>query len=231
MITAIVPARGGSKRLPNKNIKLLGGRPLLFHSLDAVINQPSICKVVFTSDSHEYIDLVSKEYGELVTIERRPGEYASDTTKVHEEVVRLKDTGTIDTEWFMLCLPTAPFRSHETVGRMLEAWLQDGEARFSASRYEFPIQFGFDIDQSGAWIPLLADSPMVTGNTRSQDIPPRYRPTGAIYLQLTSTLERLKTFYLEAKPFLTNDRESMDVDTEMDFRVAEIMLGMEGGQS
>ena len=228
MITAIIPARGGSKRLPDKNIKKLGGRPLVFYSLDSVINQPEIGKVIFTSDSEKYIDLVKREYGELVVIERRPSDYASDTAKVHEEVVRLKNIGAIDTEWFMLCLPTAPFRSHSTVERIVNAWRKDGEARFSAARYDFPTQFSFDIDQCGRWIPDTPDSPMVTGDTRSQDIPTRYRPTGAVYLQRTSTLGHLKTFYLEALPFLTDKQESMDVDTELDFRIAEITLELKG---
>ncbi|MDB9957988.1 acylneuraminate cytidylyltransferase family protein [Oceanospirillaceae bacterium] len=224
MITAIVPARGGSKRLPGKNIRPLNGRPLIFHTLDAVVGHEYITKVVFTSDSEEYIQLVEAEYGDSVTIERRPNHYASDTTKVHEEIVRLGEVGVIDTEWFMLCLPTAPLRTHKTVRRMLDVWCHDKLARFASSRYDFPIQFGFDIESDGSWAPCFNESPMVTGNTRSQDIPPRYRPTGSIYLQKTETLGRTKTFYLEASPFLTTEFESVDVDTALDFKIAEVII-------
>lgn len=223
-IVAIVPARGGSKRLPGKNVKLLNGRPLIFHTLDSVVDHVDIAKVVFTTDSEEYIELVEAEYGEKVTIERRPHTYATDTTKVHEEIVRLKDVGVINTDWFMLCLPTAPLRTHATVARLLDAWRKDFSARFAAARYDFPIQFGFDIDEYGQWISSFEDSPMITGNTRSQDIPLRYRPTGAIYLQKTETLGRTKTFYLEAKPFLTDEFESLDVDTALDFKIAEVIM-------
>jgi CMP-N-acetylneuraminic acid synthetase len=224
MITAIVPARGGSKRLPGKNIKLLNNRPLIFHTLDALVGQCSIDKVVFTTDSDDYIELVITEYGDKVVIEKRPESYASDTMKVYDEIVRLKQTKVLDSDWFMLCLPTAPLRTFDTVSRMLKEWDRDGLARFSASEYDFPIQFGFDIDANGDWVPLLDDSPMITGNTRSQDIPIRYRPNGAIYLQKTETLGRTKTFYLEAKPFLMDEFESIDVDNELDFKIAEIII-------
>ena len=223
-IVAVVPARGGSKRLPGKNVKLLKGRPLIFHTLDAVINHENVVKVVFTTDSEDYVALVEAEYGEKVTIERRPHTYATDTTKVHEEIVRLKEVGILDTAWFMLCLPTAPLRTHSTVARLLESWRKDYAARFTSAKYDFPIQFGFDINEAGGWVPTFEDSPMITGNTRSQDIPPRYRPTGSIYLQKTETLGRTKTFYLEAKPFLTNEFESLDVDTPLDFKIAEVIL-------
>jgi len=224
MITSIIPARGGSKRLPGKNIKLLNGRPLIFHSLDAVLNHAPITKIVFTTDSDEYIDLVINEYGDSVVIEKRPEHYASDTTKVHDEIVRLAQTGMIDTDWFMLCLPTAPLRIHQTVQNLLEAWQVDQIPRFSASKYDFPVQFSFDIDVDGNWVPDSDQSPMLTGNTRSQDIPTRYRPNGAIYLQTKSNLLKNKTFYLDAKPFLISEIESTDVDTELDFKYAELLL-------
>ncbi len=223
-IVAVVPARGGSKRLPGKNVKLLNNRPLIFHTLDSVIEHSDITKVVFTTDSEEYIQIVEAEYGKKVTIERRPHTYATDKTKVHEEIVRLKEVGIIDTEWFMLCLPTAPLRSHSTVSRLLDIWRTDNLARFAAARYDFPIQFGFDINSKGEWMPSFENSPMLTGNTRSQDIAPRYRPTGSIYLQKSETLGRTKTFYLEAKPFLTDEFESLDVDTALDFKIAEVIM-------
>lgn len=224
MITAIVPARAGSKRLPGKNIKMLAGKPLIFHTIDALVGHQGISKVVFTTDSDDYIELVIAEYGDKVVIEKRPESYASDTMKVYDEIVRLKQTKVLDSDWFMLCLPTAPLRTFDTVSRMLKEWDRDGLARFSASEYDFPIQFGFDIDANGDWVPLLDDSPMITGNTRSQDIPIRYRPNGAIYLQKTETLGRTKTFYLEAKPFLMDEFESIDVDNELDFKIAEVVI-------
>ena len=208
-----------------KNIKLLNGRPLVFHTIDAVLDHKMISKVVFTTDSDEYIDLVLEEYGDLITIEKRPEHFASDTTKVHDEIIRLADTNVIQTQWFMLCLPTAPMRDHKSVERFLEAWSIDNCARFSASVYDFPIQFAFDIVSDGDWKALSQESPMITGNTRSQDIPKRYHPNGAIYLQKTDSLHTNKTFYIDAKPFLLSPYESVDVDNEIDFKFAELLIG------
>ena len=224
MITAIVPARSGSKRLPGKNIKLLHGRPLIFHTLDALIGHDQITKIIFSTDSDLYIDLVVNEYSDAVKIEKRPNYYASDTRKVHDEVIRLADIRAIDTQWFMLCLPTAPLRNYHTVKKLLSIWSVDQQARFSASPYTFPVQFAFRIDDKGFWSPLLDDSPMFTGNTRSQDIPIYYRPNGAIYLQRVDQLYKNKTFYINAKPFLISEKESQDVDNEIDFKIAEILM-------
>lgn len=224
MITAVVPARSGSKRLPGKNIKPLNGRPLIFYTLDALLDHRQIQKIVFTSDSQDYIQLVTSEYGSLVEIEKRPDSYASDTTKVHDEVIRLVEKGSIDSEWFMLCLPTAPLRNHKTVKNLLAAWDLEQKPLFSASEYPFPIQFAFDIVSDGSWSPILEDSPMITGNTRSQDIPKRYRPNGAIYLHRVDQLHKSKTFYIGAKPFLISEIESTDVDNEIDFELAETLI-------
>lgn len=224
MITAIVPARSGSKRLPGKNVKLLCGRPLIFHTIDALIGHDQITKVVFSTDSDLYIDLVKKEYGDAVKTEKRPEHYASDTTKVHDEIVRLADINAIDTQWFMLCLPTAPLRNYQTVKNILATWSVDQQPLFSASAYTFPVQFAFNIDNQGSWKPLLLNSPMLTGNTRSQDIPICYRPNGAIYLHRVDQLNKNKTFYINAKPYLISEIESTDVDNELDFQMAEVLM-------
>ena len=224
MITAVVPARGGSKRLPGKNIKSLNGRPLIFHTIDSLIGHELINCVVFTSDSEDYIELVKAEYGEKVNLELRPASYAQDKTKVYDELVRLKSEKVLRQDWFMLCLPTAPLRTHDTVRRLLAEWWDDQTPRFAACRYDFPIQFGFSINEDGDWEPSFTDSPMETGNTRSQDIPIRYRPTGSIYLQRLESLGVAKTFYIDAKPFITDGNESIDVDTELDFEIAEIIM-------
>ena len=224
MITAIVPARSGSKRLPGKNIKLLAGRPLIFHTLDAVLDHEFISKVIFTTDSDHYIELVESEYGQRVTIEKRPDAYAMDTTKVHDEILRLLVSGMLQTDWFMLCLPTAPLRNHVTVNRLLKSWSCEKIPLFSASEYSFPVQFAFDINKDGTWSPMLKDSPMISGATRSQDIPKRYRPNGAIYLNTTKNLKNAPTFYIGAKPFMISDTESTDIDAEVDFLLAEKLI-------
>jgi CMP-N,N'-diacetyllegionaminic acid synthase len=223
-ITAIVPARGGSKRLPNKNISLLRGRPLIFYTLDAVMNHPEIEKVIFTTDSEKYSTLVREQYGDSVSIVKRPDAFAGDTVKVYDEIRRLAESGEIETDWFMLCLPTAPLRNFLTVKMFLTAWNKKNAPLFSCSKYDFPIQFGFEIGNSGNWKPIFKDSPMLTGQTRSQDIKEIYRPNGAIYIQKTESLGRQNTFYENASPYKISQIEASDIDTELDFKLVEAIM-------
>ena len=220
-IVAIVPARSGSKRLPGKNIKKLAGRPLIYHTIDALLGHEEIKKVVFTSESEEYLRLVSVEYGDQVVLHKRPEHFASDKIKIFDEVKRLAQAGELETPWFMLCLPTAPLRNFDVVKQLLIEWGLDQRPRFTATSYNFPVQFSFTIDSNNNWIPCFKHSPMETGNTRSQDIQKTYRPNGAVYLNTVNSLYSNKTFYQGAVPFLMTTEQSIDIDSELDFDLAE----------
>lgn len=230
MITFIVPARGGSQRLPNKNIKLLNGKPLFFHTIDALIGHELIDRVVFTSDSKEYCELAEKQYEDNITILNRPKETATNKTKVVEELKRIFDIHPelFSTEWFGLALPTAPLRSHDTVSNALTFFERTNYPLFSCNVYDFPTQFAFRLDNSKFleqnWRPVLEDSPMITGNTRSQDIEKLYRPNGAIYINKISNFLQSKTLYNQANGFEISSIEAMDIDTELDFKIVESLM-------
>ena len=227
MITAIVPARSGSKRLPGKNIKQLSGRPLIFHTLDALLGHELISEVLFTTDSDEYRRLVSDEYLNRVRCILRPTGFATDKTKVYEEVRRLYEVGEIKTKWYMLCLPTCPLRNNAVVADMLEEWKKSRQPVFSGVEYDFPVLFAFTLNEKSEWSPLWENSPMLTGNTRSQDIPKTYRPNGAMYLQHVDNLVN-NTLYENARVYLMDRQKSVDIDSELDFKLCEIILS-EGG--
>lgn len=220
-IVAVVPARSGSKRLPGKNLKLLAGKPLVFYTIDALLGHSEISKVIFTSDSQEYLTAVELTYGNHLEYVLRPAALGADTSKVHDEIVRLSENGSLGEGWFMLCLPTAPFRTYSHVQELLRLWSADQKPRFSACEYPFPVQFSFSIDDTGEWSPKFEDSPMLTGKTRSQDIAKLYRPNGALYLHKVSSLKKNKTFYIDAVPFLMSEQDSTDIDTPLDFIIAE----------
>jgi CMP-N,N'-diacetyllegionaminic acid synthase len=230
MITFMVPARGGSQRLPNKNIKLLNGKPLFFHTIDALIGHELIDRVVFTSDSKEYCELAEKQYADNITILNRPKETATNKTKVVEELKRIFDIhpDLFSTEWFGLALPTAPLRSHDTVSNALTFFEKTKNPLFSCNIYDFPTQFAFRLDNSKFleqnWRPVLEDSPMITGNTRSQDIEKLYRPNGAIYINKISNFLQSKTLYNQANGFEISSIEAMDIDTELDFKIVESLM-------
>ena len=153
MITAIIPARSGSKRLPGKNIKKLAGKPLLFYTIDSVLGHDDISKVILSTDSKEYINLARDEYGNNIDYQYRPSEYASDHAKVYDEIKRLVSTKVIQTDWYIVCLPTCPLRNHKVVRNLLNEWRVTHSPLFSASENNFPTQFAFTIKKdSNKWI-------------------------------------------------------------------------------
>tara|TARA_Y100000385_G_scaffold137349_1_gene142717 strand:- start:192 stop:911 length:720 start_codon:yes stop_codon:yes gene_type:complete len=230
MITFIVPAREGSQRLPNKNIKKLNGKPLIFYTIEALLNHDLISNIIFTSDSKEYCDLVEKKFGNKVIIEVRPKETASNNTKVVDEIERLLRfrSELFKTEWFGLALPTAPLRNHQTVTKALEVFELTKHPLFSCNAYDFPVQFAFRKDDKDNgfqnWISILDESPMITGNTRSQDIEKLLRPNGALYINKKSNFLESKILYKNANAFEISKKESMDIDTELDFKIVEILI-------
>lgn len=230
MITFIVPARGGSQRLPNKNIKKLNGKPLIFYTIEALLNHVLITDIIFTSDSKEYCDLVKKKFGDKVIIEVRPKETASDNTKVVDEIERLLRfrSKLFKTEWFGLALPTAPLRNHQTVSKALKVFESNNYPLFSCNLYDFPVQFAFRIDDKNNefqnWTSVFDDSPMITGNTRSQDIEKLLRPNGALYINNKSNFLESKILYKNANAFKISQIESMDIDTELDFKIVEKLI-------
>lgn len=224
MITAIVPARSGSKRLPGKNIKKLAGRPLFFHTIDSVLNHQEITNVIFTSDSEEYINLAKTEYGKKINYEYRPSEYAGDNIKIYEELKRLIKNHIIKTDWYMLCLPTCPLRNHRIVADLLNKWNQDHTPVFSAVAYDFPTQFAFTLSKDNTkWLPVNKNSPLLSGNTRSQDIEKTYRPNGAIYIQHVDNIEN-SSLYVNTDVYIMTREDSIDIDTEIDFLICENVL-------
>ena len=221
----IIPARSGSTRLKNKNVTLLGDRPLLFHTIDAFIDHKEISEVIFTTDSQDYIDKVSKNYGESVVCLLRPKEYASNTTKVVEEIKRILEMRgmNLHTDKFIMGLPTSPLRSRKIVENAINFHLKYEKPIFSATEYDFPVQFAFEANETN-WKPIFSDSPMLTGQTRSQDIKKLFRPNVAIYINNAKNFLKYGNLYAECAPFIMDAYTSVDVDNALDFKFAEILL-------
>lgn len=228
MITAIVPARSGSKRYPGKNIRLLAGKPLFVWTLEACALADSVDKVLFSTDSQEYWD-IANEYlpGNKLELDFRTTEEAGDNIKIFDYLVASADKLFGDDEGrFMLCLPTMPLRTQAHVEEAIALSNDSGCSVFSAVEYDFATSFGFTIDEKGEWQPLFESSPMLTGNTRSQDQVISYHPNGAIYIRPVSDLRsgQLRTLYEGALPYIMDRFLSVDIDTEEDFKLAEYKM-------
>ena len=225
--TAFVPARSGSKRLPGKNIKLLAGKPLVVWTLEAFINSSKVGEVIFSTDSMEYWQIV-KEYikSDKLILDFRSSEEAGDSVKIFD-YLKNENKKIFDNRGgvFILALPTAPLRTTAHINEAIDLYETLGKPVFSAVQYGFSISFAFTQSENN-WQAVFEDSPMITGNTRSQDQAEIYHPNGAIYLRPINDLRSnvLTTLYEGAIPYIMSDIDSADIDNEIDFMLAAAVI-------
>ena len=224
----LVPARSGSKRLPNKNIKELAGKPLVCWTLEACASCPEVDEVIFSTDSQEYWEVAQTIEGrEKLKLDLRSAEDAGDQVKIFDYIKANASNLFNKDDVFGLALPTVPLRTNKHIGEAFTQFTNEHKAVFSACEYGFPISFAFQIEGEEAWAPSFSDSPMLTGNTRSQNQKASYHPNGAIYIRAANDLidnEEIKTLYMNAFPYIMSRESSVDIDNEIDFIVAESIL-------
>ncbi len=225
--TAIVPARSGSKRLPNKNIKMLNGKPLLVWTLEACVKSENISEVIFSTDSKEYWDL-AKSYidsSKLVLDDRNEDE-AGDKVKIFDYLKNSVDKIFGNRKGsFLLALPTMPLRTYQDIDNAINLSKELDKPVFSSVEYDFSVSFSFTTD-GNSWEPILDNNPMITGNTRSQDQVPMYHPNGAIYIRTIESLRSpdIKTLYDGGAPYIMSREKSVDIDNAIDFQIAEVLM-------
>lgn len=218
-ILALVPARGGSKRLPGKNVRPLHGKPLIVWSIEAAKGIPGVCDVLVSTDDHE-IAAIARDADALVPW-LRPVELATDTaTSVDVALYALdwyeEHLGAVD--GLLLLQPTSPFRTRSSVERAV-ALFHEADCRpvISVSpAVDHPL-WCYRIE-NGTMRPFMEGAPPV----RSQDLPPAYALNGSIYLVAPDELRRKRSFLGEnAVPLMIDSAdEALDIDTEADWECA-----------
>lgn len=223
-ILALIPARGGSKRILGKNIRLLGGRPLISWSIDVVKNNPRICEILVSTDCQDIADICKKE-GVLVPW-MRPSELATDEASSVDVCLHALDwyeseKGAVD--GLLLLQPTSPFRTKEVIKRGIELFKTHSKT---------PV-VGVSPSQSHPMWALKKEGdyliPFIAGrglNTRSQDLPPAYSVNGCFYLVSPDDLRKNHSFFSgRVVPLLVESpQEALDIDTEWDWKVAEMIV-------
>jgi len=213
MNLCIIPARGGSKRIPKKNIKNFCGKPLIAYSIEVAKKSKLFDKIVVSTDSEEIAE-VAKQYG--VEVQIRPAELSDDyagSIDVFEYVIS-KNSGY---NYACMIYATAPFLQVKYLKEGLEK-LQKNEScfSFSATTYDFPIQRGFEINDNKA--KMIYPEFM---KTRSQDLPEIYHDGGQFYWK---KVECKETFKFDGNlPILIPRYLVQDIDTMEDFIRAENM--------
>jgi CMP-N,N'-diacetyllegionaminic acid synthase len=223
-ILALIPARGGSKRIAGKNIRPLGGRPLILWSINAARGISEICDIMVSTDEPAIAE-IARNAGVLVPW-LRPAELASDTaTSVDVALHALdwyeKEKGIVD--GLLLLQPTSPFRSRATIDRGIQLFHKHNcRTVIGVSPAESHPMWCFKIDGE-EMKPYIEDGGL---NLRSQDLPPAYVVNGAIYLIAPSTLRHTRSFFNDTMvPLIISQlEEGIDIDSELDWKMAEVVL-------
>lgn len=219
----IIPARGGSKRLPKKNILDLNGKPLIGWSIEAGLNSQYIDEVIVSSDDDDILK-ISKGFGANVI--KRPVELASDTATTFDAIEHvIKNVKKYD--YIVLLQPTSPLRTSKHVDEAIEiVFKKDAKAIVSVCETEHSPLWSNILPHDNSMDNFLTDSII---NKRSQDIPIYYRLNGALYIYKCEKLLEEKKLFFNDKifAFKMNKKESIDIDDIYDFNLAKCLMSLD----
>lgn len=221
-ILALIPARGGSKGIKNKNIIPVAGKPLIAYSIDAALHSKYVDDIVVTTDSQIIAD-VAKEYGARVPF-LRPDYLASDTAKTIDAVIHavdeLKNQGH-SYDVLLLLQPTQPLRTSEDIDAAIELFYQNNQkATVSVSPVDDHPLLIRTVSSDGCLTNLLN-----TGSTcRRQDMPDYYRVNGCIYLNKISEVDKDLSFNDNKLAYIMPRERAVDIDEPKDLLLAEYYL-------
>jgi CMP-N,N'-diacetyllegionaminic acid synthase len=223
-VLGLIPARGGSKGVKNKNIRIIAGEPLIQYAIHAAQASQKLTGWVVSTDSPQ-IRAVAEAGGARVI--ERPGELATDTSSVVDAALytlAALEAGGEPYDAVMLIQPTAPVRTGGDLDRaveMLEAHPElDGVVSVVRVEDTHPARM-YRMEESGTMTSLWPENE----TTRRQDLPPVYLRSGSIYLIRRTALVEGRTFMPEKKAGLVMQSEFLvNIDTERDMALAEIVL-------
>jgi CMP-N-acetylneuraminic acid synthetase len=218
----IIPARGGSKRIPRKNILPLNGRPLISYTIRAAIDSGVFTDVIVSSEDQEIIEVALKEGAK---VDRRPVHMAGDTvTKVEvvkEFLERKQSEEKYDTVTALL--PTCPFRTAKHLKEAFDIFKANPSIPFliGVTAYEFPIQLALSPIDDKRMKMTFEDGYKIT---RSQNIEARFHPNGAMYMATVQAFFDKGTFFNETMlTYKMSTVRSFDIDYPYQFEIAEIL--------
>ena len=223
-VFAVIPARGGSKGLPKKNIKVLGNKPLIAWSIETALKSTLLDKVIVSTDCSHITD-IAKQYGAEVPFVR-PSELASDTASSKDVLIHaiqyFSSKGEVY-DYVVLLQPTTPFRNTEDIDKMIhKAIAKNADMIVSVTETTSnPYYVLFEENADG----FLKKS-KEANFTRRQDCPNVYEYNGSVYVINTMSLLAQNTLMLEKViKYEMGKLHSVDIDDQFDFNYAEFLLG------
>lgn len=218
-VLAIIPARGGSKGVPRKNIREVAGKPLIAWTIEEAKKSGYIDRLVVSTDDQEIADIAVKWGGEVPFM--RPAELARDDSPGIAPVIHMLATIQPEYDLVVLLQPTSPLRAVDDI---------DGAISLMIDRQAKACVTVVEPDKSPYWMYSLHSSgklrPLLNGDyTRRQDIPVVYALNGAVYVAESNWLVRLQNFVTEETvAYIMTKEHSIDIDTDIDLIIAEKLL-------
>jgi CMP-N,N'-diacetyllegionaminic acid synthase len=228
-VIALIPARGGSKGLPRKNLAMLAGKPLIAHTIDAARGAALVDETWVSSDDDEILDVAAKHGALTLT---RPSELADDGASpidvVHHFIASVPEGLRRSDPLILYLQPTSPLRNASHIDAALRAMYSAGaETMLSVVEADKPPQKAFRLNGDGRLISLFDER---LSNLRRQDLPQCYFPNGAIYAFPISSFESRQGFPSNGSlPFIMSSDHSIDVDNADDLFRARNTLGTHHG--
>ena len=224
-LLAIIPARGGSKRLPRKNILELKGKPMIAWTIEAASYSKFIDRIIISTDDQE-IAQICRDYGVDIPF-IRPGDLGKDESNsidvIMHTITKLEELKE-NYDYVIMLQPTSPVRNANNIDESVELLLRkNADSIISVTALNHPIE----------WTNILPDDFSLDGfflnqyeGMRSQDFPKRYIINGAIYLNDIQILKKTSSLINCGKSFayIMEKENSIDVDTQFDFMIAETLL-------
>ena len=219
-VICIIPARGGSKRIPKKNIKDFFGKPLISYSIEVALKS-KLFDDVYVSTDDEQIANISKEYGAKIINrpENLADDYSSSGDAVNNAIVQLKNNG-LEFKYVCTIYATAPLLQEKYLIEGFER-LKSSDAKmvFSVTSMPFPIQRTFKINNNGRCEMFTPEH----FNTRSQDLQEAYQDAGQFYFEDTSKEFKDIPFGKDSIPIIMPRHLVQDIDTFEDWKRTELM--------
>lgn len=219
-VLAVIPARGGSKGLPGKNILPVGGKPLISYTIDAARSSPSIDRLILSSDDQAIMD-AAREWGCEVPF-RRPGALATDTATTIDVILHALDE-LPGYEVVVVLQPTSPLRTGHDIDEACRVFLESGApACVSVSPVEQSPYWMYTVGERNRLQPVVPQRP---ASTRRQDLPTVYAPNGAVYIADAGWLREERAFITdETVPYVMPAARSIDIDNAEDLEAFRARL-------
>ena len=218
---AVIPARGGSKRIPRKNIKDFLGKPIIAYSIEAALDSGIFDEVMVSTEDSEIAD-IAISYGASVPFQRsikNSDDYATTVEVMIEVLEKYKNCNTPKFDWLCCIYPTSPLINSTKLIDSYETLLaHNGSSLIPVVRYSFPPQRAFVVKDG-----LLVYNQDEHSSTRSQDLEPYYHDAGQFYWVDTNIMLKIKSLVTNKTiPFILRETEVQDIDTLIDWTMAEL---------